>query len=218
MDGEEALVYEDSSKRRRATELKPGGADEPVTVANVKEYLRLYARHRLLGAIEPQVRAFRAGLGVFFKEEILSNLRTCCSVAEIQLLLCGAAAIDVDDWKGSTVYDPPEYERSSTVTWLWKAVREMTPEERAQLLFFATGSTRPPATGFAHLMGYSGENLPSEQPFTVTRAAAAGRLPTASTCFNRLYLPEFDSEAQLLRMLRIALTENQGFSEAAVMA
>ena len=90
MDGEEALVYEDSSKRRRATELKPGGADEPVTVANVKEYLRLYARHRLLGAIEPQVRAFRAGLGVFFKEEILSNLRTCCSVAEIQLLLCGA--------------------------------------------------------------------------------------------------------------------------------
>ena len=66
-------------------------------------------------------------------------------------------------------------------------------------------------------MGYTGENLPSEQPFTVMRAAAAGRLPTASTCFNRLYL-KFDIEAQLLRMLRIALTENQGFSEAAVMA
>ena len=92
----------------------------------------------------------------------------------------------------------------------------LTEEERAQLFFFATGATRPPATGFASLMGYRG----AEQRFTVAciGGGATGRLPTASACFNRLYLPEFDSEAQLLRMLRIALTENQGFSEAAVMA
>ena len=65
VDGDEAVVYEESSKRRRATELKPGGADEPVTAANVEEYLRLYAQHKLLGAVEPQVAAFRAGLAVF---------------------------------------------------------------------------------------------------------------------------------------------------------
>ena len=42
VDGDEAVIYEESSKRRRATELKPGGADEPVTAANVEEYLRLW--------------------------------------------------------------------------------------------------------------------------------------------------------------------------------
>ena len=217
MDGDEALVYEDSSKRRRAAELKPGGADEAVTQANLKEYLQLYARHKLLGAIEPQVTAFRSGLGVFFDEDLLSTLRTCCTVAEVQLLICGQAAIDVDDWEQFTVYDPPGYRQSSTVVSLWKVVRAMSVEERAQLLHFATASTRPPATGFASLMGYGG----AEQRFTVTRfdgPSATERLPTASACFNRLYLPEYGSEAELRAKLRLALTESQGFAEAAVAA
>ena len=215
MDGDEALVYADSSKRRRAVELKPGGADEAVTQANLKEYLQLYARHKLLGAIEPQVTAFRSGLGVFLDEDLLSTLRTCCTVAEVQLLICGQAAIDVDDWEQFTVYDPPGYRQSSTVVSLWKVVRAMSVEERAQLLHFATASTRPPATGFASLMGYGGE----EQRFTVTRfdgPTATKRLPTASACFNRLYLPEYGSEAELRAKLRLALTESQGFAEAAV--
>lgn len=213
VDGDEAVIYEESSKRRRATELKPGGADEPVTAANVEEYLRLYAQHKLLGAVEPQVAAFRAGLAVFL--DGFASLRTCCTVAEVQLLLCGEAAIDVDDWERHTRYDPPEYAHSRGVAWFWRAVRDhLTEAERAQLLFFATGATRPPATGFASLMGYRG----AEQRFTVAciGGGATGRLPTASACFNRLYLPEYCCEAHLRAKLRLALAGARGFHEAAV--
>ena len=90
----------------------------------------------------------------------------------------------------------------------------LTEEERAQLLFFATGATRPPATGFASLMGYGG----AEQRFTVAciGGGATGRLPTASACFNRLYLPEYCCEAHLRAKLRLALAGARGFHEAAV--
>jgi len=38
--------------------------------------------------------AFRSGLTVFFDDELLATLRTCCTIADVQLLLCGAAEID----------------------------------------------------------------------------------------------------------------------------
>ena len=41
---------------------------------------------------------------------------------QVQLLLCGKAAIDVDDWERHTRYDPPEYAHSRGVAWFWRAV------------------------------------------------------------------------------------------------
>lgn len=37
------------------------------------------------------------------------------------------------------------------------------------------------------------------------------RLPTSSTCFHMLLLPEYTNEQKLLTKLRIALANNQGF-------
>lgn len=46
-------------------QLKPGGGAIAVTEANKLEYVRLFAEHRLVGEIRPQIAAFCAGLGVF---------------------------------------------------------------------------------------------------------------------------------------------------------
>mmetsp|Transcript_87030 Transcript_87030/g.173823 ORF Transcript_87030/g.173823 Transcript_87030/m.173823 type:complete len:93 (+) Transcript_87030:211-489(+) len=90
----------------------------------------------------------------------------------------------------------------------------MSPEECSQLLLFCTGSMRVPATGLSSLMGYNN----AEMRFTVacTHGADEGRLPTASSCFNRLYLPVYSTEAELRSKLRQAITGAQGFHEAAV--
>ena len=90
----------------------------------------------------------------------------------------------------------------------------MTPEVRSSLLHFCTGSTRAPAIGFASLMGYSGQ----QHRFTVRRAPGgeAGFLPTASTCFNTLKLPEYASAAELRTKLRQAMAGARGFDEGAV--
>jgi len=214
---EAALVFESKEEQQPSVELKAGGAGIAVTQANKDEYLQLLAQHRLVGAIGAQVEAFRNGLGVFLDDDLRATLRACCSVADIQLLLCGVKEIDVDNWEASAKYRGGLTAESELVAWFWAVVRGMSAEERARLLQFCTGSVRAPATGFESLMGYSGQ----QQRFTVELLPGAlgqdaGRLPTASTCFNTLKLCAYGSAEVLGEKLRQAMALAQGFDEAAV--
>ena len=88
----------------------------------------------------------------------------------------------------------------------------MTPAERGQLLFFCTGSARAPATGFADLMGYSGQ----QKRFAIERDdRGVERPPTAATCFNTLKLPPYPSSRMLAAKLRLTFWA-EGFHEGAV--
>ena len=149
---------------------------------------------------------------MFLDEALVAKLRACCTVAEFQLMLCGAPEIDVDDWQASTEYRGGYSAGSDQVKWFWAEVRGMTPEERGQLLFFCTGSARAPATGFANLMGYSGQ----QQRFTIQRDdRGTERPPTAATCFNTLKLPPYASAETLAAKLRLIFWA-EGFHEGAV--
>ena len=203
----------DANKRRRVSiELKPGGASIEVTPDNLEEYLQLYAEHHLVGAIREQVNAVRQGLGVFLDDILMAKVRACCTVTEFQLMLCGTPEIDVDDWQASTKYRGGYSAGSDQVKWFWAEVRGMTPAERGQLLFFCTGSARAPATGFASLMGYHGQ----QQCFTIERDdRGVERPPTAATCFNTLKLPPYSSAQTLAAKLRLTFWA-EGFHEGAV--
>eukprot|EP01052_Picozoa_sp_SAG31_P024215 SAG31_NODE_2044_length_6580_cov_2.757445_7_plen_769_part_00 len=209
VDDSNAEAY---SAANAEVELKPGGADLEVTEENKEEYLQLFAKHRLLDAIQPQIEAFLTGLAVFLSAELLAQLRQCCTVGELQLLICGMPTVDTDDWQAHTQYTSGYTEDSPVVRWFWTVVEEMSPEERGKLLHFCTGSARPPATGFAHLQGYQG-NL---RCFELQRGdRESSTLPTASTCFNMLTLPEYGSKAQLQSKLKLALDGSVGFDEGA---
>lgn len=214
IDADESVVYDDSAKRRRTSiELKPGGAEIEVTRDNLEEYLALYAHHRLVKSIEEQVGAVRDGLGVFVDDDVRATLRSCCTVAEFQLLLCGTKEIDVDDWQRSAQYGGGYAAETDQVVWFWAEVRAMTQEEQSKLLHFCTGSVRAPATGFSGLMGYQGQ----QQRFTIQRdPRGAERLPVASACFNKLLLPAYASRETLAAKLRLAISLSEGFHEAAV--
>ena len=81
------------------------------------------------------------------------------------------------------------------------------------MLDFCTGSPQAPATGFANLMGYSG----NQQRFRLELlAGGAERFPTAATCFNTLKMPAYASEEQLRAKLLTAISSAQGFDEGAV--
>ena len=58
---------------------------------------------------------------------------------------------------------------SPVVVWFWRIVQAMEPSQRSQLLHFCTGSARVPASGFANLMGYGGQ----QHRFTVQLLAGA---------------------------------------------
>ena len=203
----------DSRKRQRTSiELKPGGSDIDVTPDNLEEYLQLYAQHRLVGAIHEQIDAVREGLAVWLDDELRAKLRRFCTIAELQLMLCGVTEIDVDDWQSSTKYDGGYSAESDQVKWFWAEVRRMTSEDRGKLLHFCTGSARAPATGFANLTGYHGQ----QQRFTIQRATfAVEQPPVASTCFNMLKLPPYATAQALAEKLRLVFWA-EGFHEGAV--
>ena len=59
---------------------------------------------------------------------------TCGTVADIQLLMCGVATIDLDDWRGATSYLGGFDASSQTVQWFWSVVSQMDLEQQASLL------------------------------------------------------------------------------------
>ena len=159
----------------------------------------------------------REGLRVWLDDALLTQVRKLCTVAELQLMLCGVDEIDVDDWESSTEYRGGYSEGSPQVQWFWAKVRRMTTEDRSKLLHFCTGSARAPATGFANLMGYAGGGaMAQQQRFTIERLdVALERLPVASTCFNALKLPPYTTENVLVEKLQLVF-EAEGFHEGAI--
>lgn len=139
------------------------------------------------------------------------------SAREVSELLCGArtgaADVDVADLRRCTVYSGGYTPGNGVVKAFWKTVEGMDGGQRAALLRFVTGSSRPPLGGFKAL----------HPPFTLHRvvsdasllAALGGRdvsaLPSASTCFNTLKLPDYRRPATLRRKLLYALQACAGF-------
>ena len=130
-----------SRARRMPVELKPGGCNIAVTEENRIEYLELFVEHRLVGTINMQIEAFRKGLAVFFGPELLEEFRQLCDPADAQLLLCGTADIDLDDWLAHTEYTGLSWD-APVACYFWDVVRSMSAEHRAKLLHFCTGSSR----------------------------------------------------------------------------
>ena len=96
------------------------------------------------------------------------------------------------------------------VQFFWDEVESWSDEQRALLLLWCTGSSRPPARGFERLLGRDGR----ERKFTITSARLArAAYPRAHTCFNRVDLPLYASYAELAAGLRVVLAmEATGFT------
>ena len=109
------------------------------------------------------------------------------------------------------VYDPRYRnceETDPVIMWFWEALDDMDTESKARLLQFVTGTSRVPVTGFRDLQGSLGT-----KKFCIELVASANpnSLPKAHTCFNRIDLPEYVSQAQMLEKLKIAMENTMGF-------
>ena len=72
-------------------ELKPGGADVPVTEENKKEYVNLVVEYRIAKRVKDQFEAFMSG----FSELIPQDLINVLDERELELLIGGMSDIDV---------------------------------------------------------------------------------------------------------------------------
>ncbi|XP_072941494.1 ubiquitin-protein ligase E3C isoform X3 [Epargyreus clarus] len=196
--GLDFTLLTDHLGEQRIEELKPGGANIPVTAENRIEYIHLVADYKLNRQIRPQCTAFKRGLTSVVNGDWLRMF----SCKELQLLISGAEVpIDLEDMKKYTQYGGGFYATHPTVQLFWKVVESFTDDQRRQLLKFVTSCSRPPLLGFKDL----------QPPFCIQSAGASDRLPSSSTCMNLLKLPEFGSEAVLAERLLYAIQAGAGF-------
>ncbi|EQC27377.1 hypothetical protein SDRG_14819 [Saprolegnia diclina VS20] len=185
-------------------ELVPFGAQIAVTNENRTEYLEAMTKYLLFDRIQAQVSALLHGFYTVLPEELLLPF----DYKELELLLCGTSAIDVDDWRHFTAVS-----FSLAITncndWFWAIVKDdMTDDDRARLLQFATGSSRVPLQGFKGLTSYDGMLC----PFSLQAIEYKyGALPRAHSCFNRIDLPLYPTRAllkeALFAIVRLEMTE-----------
>ncbi|XP_063380930.1 E3 ubiquitin-protein ligase SMURF2 [Cydia fagiglandana] len=191
----------------RSVELRAGGAAEPVTDANKREYVRLYVAHRFTRGAERQWLALQRGLADVVPPQLLRPL----SPRDLQPLLAGRADLDPADWRRHTrlkhvTADAP------IVGWFWEVVEQFDAEMRARLLQFVTGSRRVPLAGFRALQGSTGAAAPRLFTLHLVADASPDSLPKAHTCFNRLDLPPYPTKEKLHDKLKQAVLETAGFA------
>ena len=110
---------------------------------NKHQYITLLLKAKLYKEIEQQAEAFKAGLFEIIPEYLLKHFLPY----EFETLICGQTEVQVEDLRQNV-----QYKNCSSITpmivWFWEVVEELSQEERMSLLFFITGSSSIPYSGF----------------------------------------------------------------------
>ncbi|KAG0213076.1 Ubiquitin fusion degradation protein 4 [Mortierella sp. GBA30] len=184
-------------------ELRSGGANIPVTIYNVEEYIQLTVDMTVGRGVQAQVAAFQEGFNKVFPIQDLAGFRS----AEL-VNLFGSGE---EDWSYETLMDSikPDHgfgSDSPAFKNLLRVMSEFSKEERRQFLQFITGSPKLPIGGFKSL----------HPPFTVVckhfvaPLKADDYLPSVMTCANYLKMPAYSCKEVTLTKFRMAYEEGQG--------
>lgn len=205
-------------------ELEPGGRHIPVTNQNRVRYIHSVANFRMRTQIEEQTKAFIRG----FKSIVNLEWLHMFSASEFQRLISGdTAPIDLQDLRRHTKYFGGFHNNHRVVCWLWDILEsDFTPEEHSLFLKFVTSCSKPPLLGFENLeppFSIRCVEVSDDQDlgdtvgsvlrgfFAIRRSDPVDRLPTSSTCFNLLKLPNYQRRSTLREKLRYAIRSGTGF-------
>ncbi|XP_056156982.1 E3 ubiquitin-protein ligase HECW2-like isoform X2 [Lampris incognitus] len=183
-------------------ELKPGGANIPVSERNKKEYIERMVKWRIERGVVQQTESLVRG----FYEVVDARLVSVFDARELELVIAGTAEIDLSDWRNNTEYRGGYHDNHIVIRWFWAAVERFNNEQRLRLLQFVTGTSSIPYEGFASLRGSNGPRR-----FCVEKWGKVTSLPRAHTCFNRLDLPPYPSFSMLYEKMLTAVEETSTF-------
>ncbi|KAF2719210.1 hypothetical protein K431DRAFT_286945 [Polychaeton citri CBS 116435] len=163
-----------------------------VTESNKLEYVGDYVRWLTTSSIWPQWQAFARGFHTILSPHTLSVFQK--NPSTFKLLIEGQPDFDLSSLRLHTRYEG--YSPKHTyMEEFWTVVLSWPRERQKQLLKFVTAAERIPIGGVESLT------------FVIKRMDAidAEWLPTSSTCFGILYLPEYESARVLEEKLSQAI-------------
>jgi hypothetical protein len=166
-----------------------------VTNANRAQYVKDYILWLTHKSIEPQYEAFARGFYTCLDRTALSIF----TPEALKVLIEGYADIDIDELEHTATYD--EYAATDpAIIDFWGVVRNMSPDQHRHLLEFVTASDRVPVNGMGSVAFIIQKNGEEDS-----------RLPSSSTCYGRLLLPQYSSKKILEEKLTKAIENSAGF-------
>lgn len=171
------------------------GEAKPVTNENRETFVRDYIHHLTYLSVLPQLLAFHKGFLACLQPQSLRFF----SPHILRDLIEGHQNISISDLHRVAHYEQGYTPTHPTILSFWAIVDQYDQDDRRHLLEFVTASDRVPVTGYEGIT------------FHIVRVGDGDMLPTSSTCFGKLYLPEYDSEETLKQKLILAIRNSKGF-------
>ncbi|XP_060212732.1 E3 ubiquitin-protein ligase UPL5 [Lycium barbarum] len=189
---------------RKVIELCPNGRSTVVNSKNRERYVELLIQHRFVTSIAEQVAHFAQGFAdIITTVRLQKSFFQSLDLEDLDWMLHGSeTAVSVEDWKAHTDYNGYK-ESDPQISWFWKIVGCMSPEQRKVLLFFWTSIKYLPVEGFGGL---------ASKLYIYKTRESYDRLPSSHTCFFRLCFPPYPSMDVMQDRLRIITQEHVGCS------
>lgn len=176
-------------------DIKPSSEpSKPISTKNITAFTRNYTDWLTRGSTWPQLTVFRTG----FERLIPLPPRSLFHPTGLKRTLEGNLTLDIHALQAATKYEG--YTPSDPyILNFWAIVASWSQAEQRQLVKFVTALERIPAGGASNIR------------FEIKRAELFGHgggvaLPTSSTCFGTLNLPEYEGEGVLEGKLRAAVS------------
>ncbi|KAG2219608.1 hypothetical protein INT45_011333 [Circinella minor] len=183
-------------------ELKPDGAEIPVTIQNVEEFIELLEDMIAGSGVSNQFEAFRQGFNQLFAIDDLKVL-----TYEELVSLFGSST---EDWSYATLADAIKADHGFTMDSpsfknLLSILSEMNDNERREFLQFTTGSPRLPIGGWKAMRPvFTVVCKTSESPLKPD-----DYLPSVMTCANYLKMPDYSSKDKMQVRLFTSMKEGK---------
>ncbi|KAF2468522.1 uncharacterized protein BDR25DRAFT_304945 [Lindgomyces ingoldianus] len=167
-----------------------------VTNSNREQFVKDYILWLTLKSVEVQLRAFRKG----FLSCIHGTSLDLFEPGSLQALIEGSQEVSVSALKAATHYEEGYHAAHPIILDFWSIVQKYDNDDRKKLLEFVTATDRVPVTGFETMN------------FCIVRNGGDSEmLPTSSTCFGKLMLPEYKGKEKLEEKLALAIQNCKGF-------
>jgi hypothetical protein len=169
-----------------------------VTNANREKFVKDYIHWLVHRSVEPQLKAF------------ITGFHTCLNARSLELftprvlrdIVEGSSVISVPLLRQATRYESEYHANHPAILDFWSIVESYSEEDVRKLLEFVTASERVPVTGFGGMNFVIGKMCEDTD-----------RLPRSSTCFGRLYLPNYANKEKMRDKLKLSLENCKGFGE-----